>query len=332
MKFTSLFLSALLFVAPAASASEGDWFASLYTGEGVELRADARVFTLFAVLNAMGYDAAPLTREFPLPRYKFHPVRDQVRNKLLTASPEVRAQADAFFDSHPVPVDRYLAYALSTSAPPFASGPKSKDFKDVTGLEALLKAAHGQWKLAELQAETQAEYRKALRAYLSVLDAPLSQAQKTLKADKAAPSLLVVNLLDAQNSVRAVQSESGVVLVVGPSESPDVEAIVREYARLIVEPAVVKKAAQWGGGNTLLREAQALGAAETSVTAYATALFTRALALKATNAPDKDWDAAAQKGYFGLKDIAKAFEDGRPVDSWALDALAKAETRRPAKK
>ena len=65
---------------------------------------------------------------------------------------------------------------------------------------------------------------------------------------------------------------------------------------------------------------------------YATALFTRALALKATNAPDAAWDAASQKGYFGLKDIAKAFEDGRPVETWALDALAKAETRRPAKK
>ena len=130
MKFTKQILSALLFVAPAAAyASEGDWFASLYTGEGIELRADDRVFTLFSVLNAMGYDAAPMTRQFPLPRYQFHPVREQVRNKLLSAPTEVRSQANAFFDAHPVGVDRYLAYALSTSAPPFANAPKSKELQ-----------------------------------------------------------------------------------------------------------------------------------------------------------------------------------------------------------
>lgn len=333
MKFTSLLLSSLLFIAPAAHASEEDWFASLYTGEGIELRADARVFTLFAVLNAMGYDAAPLARQDPLPRYQFHPVRKQVRTTLLSASPEIRTQADAFFDAHPVSVDRYLAYALSTSAPPFASAPKSKDFKDVSGLEALLKSAHAQWKLGEVLGEVQDDYRKSLRAYLEILDAPLASAQKLLKGDaKGAPSLLVVNLLDAEGSMRAVESEKGVVLVVGPSEKPQIEAIVREYARLVIEPALGKKARQWGGGNTLLREAQALGATEANVAEYATALFTRALALKATNAPDSEWDAASKKGYFGLKDIAKGFEDGRPVETWALEALAKAETRRPARK
>lgn len=333
MKFSALFLSSLLFVAPAAHAAEEDWFASLYTGEGVELRADARVFTLFAVLNAMGYDAAPLTRQHPLPRYRFHPVRSQVRSKLLSASPEVRSQADAFFDAHPVSVDRYLSYALSTSAPPFESAPKSKEMKDVAGLEALLKNAHSQWKLGELLGEVQSDYRQSLRAYLNVLDAPLASAQKLLKTnEKTAPSLLVVNLLDAENSVRAVSSEKGIVLVVGPSEKPEVEAIVREYARLVIEPAVEKKARQWGGGNTLFREAQSLGATEGSVSEYALALFTHALALKATNAPDSAWDAAGQRGYFGLKDIAKGFEDGRPVETWALEALAKAETRRPAKK
>ncbi len=60
--FATVLVSALLSApapaAPAASASSavsaGDWFASLYTGEGIELRADERVFALFALFNATG--------------------------------------------------------------------------------------------------------------------------------------------------------------------------------------------------------------------------------------------------------------------------------------
>jgi hypothetical protein len=50
------------------------------------------------------------------------------------------------------------------------------------------------------------------------------------------------------------------------------------------------------------------------------------------NAPDSAYDALAQKGYYGVKYIAQRMDDGRPVDAWALEALQKAETLRPAKK
>ena len=35
---------------------------------------------------------------------------------------------------------------------------------------------------------------------------------------------------------------------------------------------------------------------------------------------------------FGVKDVAKGFDEGKPLDAWMLDALARAETRRPAPK
>ena len=53
----------VLIATPAFAASKGDWFASLYTGDGVELRNDERIFTLFAIFNAMGFDEGPVTRK-----------------------------------------------------------------------------------------------------------------------------------------------------------------------------------------------------------------------------------------------------------------------------
>lgn len=322
----------VLFTTTAARA-ESDWFASLYTGDGIELRADERVFTLYALFNAMGYDDAPLVRKDPLPKYQFGPVRAEIRQKLLAADPSVRQQANVFFDAHAAPMSHYLEYAVQAAPPPFQSGAKAKDVQDLKGLESLLATVYTRWNVQDLMGQVQTEYRKALKPYLAALDAPMSKARKILHVPENGPqSLLVMNLLEAEDKVTGVMGDHEVVLVVGPSQKPDVERLVQEYARVFVEPAVAKKAASWAGGTTLLREAQLMGATEKTVPEYATALFTRAVALRAVDAPDSAYDAAAQKGYFGIKDIAQKFDDQRPVEAWALDALQKAETRRPAKK
>jgi hypothetical protein len=171
------------------------------------------------------------------------------------------------------------------------------------------------------------------RSYLPVLDGPLLKARATLKVPEAQESLLVVNLLDAQDTVRAVAGENGeAFLIVGPSEKPNVEGLVREYARLAVEPTVTKKIAGWAGGAQVLREAQLAGANEQTVPEYATALLTMAVSLKAMDANDAAWEAAAARGYFGIKSVAKMFEDGKPLDGWLLDAMQKVEASRPGPK
>jgi hypothetical protein len=318
---------------PALAASQGDWFASLYTGEGVELRNDERVFTLFAVLNAVGFDQGPITRKEPVPKVTYHPVRQAVRSRVIGGDAEVRKQADAWFDAHQQPLRKYLTWVVQGPAAPFGGGPKAKDLADLKGFEQVLAHAWTAWKLEELMGSVQADYRKALKAYLPVLDGPMARARATLKVPETTEALLLVNLLDAQDQVRAVQGENGeAFLVVGPSDKPNVEGLLREFARLWVEPAVAKKISGWAGGAQVLREAQLAGAPESTVQDYATSVLTLAVAMKAMDATDAAYDAAAARGYFGIKDVTKLFEDGKPLETLVLDAMQKVETRRPAKK
>lgn len=326
-------LAAALLSTPAFAASQGDWFASLYTGEGVELRNDERIFALFALFNAMGFDQGPVTRKDPIPKVVYHPVRQAVRGRVIGGDPEVRKAADAFFESHQLPLRRYLSYVAASGQPPFSTGAKAKDQQDLKGLETILQKAWTGWKLEELMGQVQGDYRKALKGYLPVLDGPLLKARATLKTAEAQEALLVVNLLDAQDTVRAVSGENGeAFLIVGPSEKPNVKGLVREFARLSIEPVVAKKVGGWAGGAQVLREAQLAGANEQSVQEYAIAVLTLAVAMRSMDANDAAWDAASNRGYFGVKSVARMFDEGKPLDGWFLDAMQKVETSRPGPK
>ena len=323
----------LILSSPAFAGSKGDWFASLYTGEGVELRNDERVFALFALFNAMGFDQGPVTRKEPIPKVIYHPVRQQVRGRVIGGDPEVRKAADAFFDAHPTALRRYLAYAMGSDMPPFAAGARAKEVQELKGLEQLLGKAWVGWKLEELMGSVQGDYRKALKGYLAGTDFPISRARALLKVPEATQTLILVNLLDAQDQVRAVQGEAGeAFIIVGPSDAPNVEGVIREFSRLWVEPAVSRQVGKWSGGVAVLREAQLAGAPEQSLQDYATAAITSAIALRSVEASDAAFEAAAARGYFGIKDISKLFDDGKPLDTLVLDAMQKLETRRPAKK
>ena len=133
-------LCVLLIASPALASGEGDWFASLYTGDGIELRADERVFALFAVFNALGFDQGPVSRKEPVPKVRYHPVRQQVRARVIGGDPEVRRVADDFFDKHPAALRSYLSWAVRGAPPPFSAGPKSKEkeLTDLKGFEQVL--------------------------------------------------------------------------------------------------------------------------------------------------------------------------------------------------
>jgi hypothetical protein len=281
----------------------------------------------------MGFDQGPVTRKDPIPKVIYHPVRQQVRGRVIGGDPEVRKAADAFFDAHPTALRRYLSYAMGSDQPPFATGAKAKDLAELKGLEQLLAKAWTGWKLEELMGAVQGDYRKVLKSYLSGTDFPIARARSMLKVPETTEALIVVNLLDSQDQVRAVLGEGGeAFLIVGPSDKPNVEGVIREFARLWVEPAVARQVGKWSGGVVVLREAQAAGATEQSLQDYATDVITEAIALRATEANDAAFDAAAARGFYGIKDISRLFDEGKPLDTVVVDAMQKIETRRPAKK
>lgn len=302
---------------PAAPAE--DWFASVYSAGGLEVRADGRVFTLFALLNRLGYDAGTRYREHPVPAYRYGPARTRVREALAAAPQGVLADAQAFFDAHPVPVEDYLARLLGGPQAPGAA-------RGLDGLEALLARVEAAWPVAALRAETLELYRAEQRAWLPLLDAPLQQASRLLGLTEGEPALeVVVNLLDAEGSIRRVQTERGWVLVVGPTtRRPEMEPLVREFARGVLSSRMgARLEGRWTGGAMALREARVAGAGEATVGEYGVALLSRALALRATGAQEAAYEAAGRQGYFGLKALARSFEDVRPVDAWALDGLSR---------
>jgi hypothetical protein len=180
MLLRRLLLSCLFVATPALAASQGDWFASLYTGDGVELRSDERIFTLFALFNALGFDQGPQTRTEPVPKIVYHPVRQLVRGRVIGGEASVRETADAFFDKHQASLRRYLAWAVQAGQPPFKDGPKAKDLQELKGFEQVLAKAWTGWKLEELFGQVQPDYRKAIKAYLPVIDGPLAKARKVL--------------------------------------------------------------------------------------------------------------------------------------------------------
>ena len=312
----------------ALAATGSDWFASVYTNGGIELRADDRVFARFSVFNAVGLDGGTLSRTTPVPKVTYPKVRAMVRARVLGAQPEVREAAEAFLDAHPVALEKYLAAALSAEPPPFDQ-PQAGELK---GLELVLRQAWTGWRLEELVREAQSAQRQALRAWQPVLDGPLGRAKEALQSPDA-EVVLIANLLDAPDTARAVRGGPGrVYVVVGPTDHPDVERVVRALARLFLEPVVARQAGRWVSGPAALREAQQAGAPERTVQDLATEALSLAVTLTSVEAPDTRWDAAASGGYAGIKDAARLLDDAKPLDGWALDAMHMLETRRPAKK
>ena len=89
----ALVLAGLALPRPVRAAE--DPLDALYAVNGLALRADARLFALYAALNAMGYDEAPLARELPFAARRFSPIRQRVRAAFHLSPRAVRSPGRA---------------------------------------------------------------------------------------------------------------------------------------------------------------------------------------------------------------------------------------------
>ncbi|MBS2028829.1 MAG: hypothetical protein JST54_13085 [Deltaproteobacteria bacterium] len=322
-----------LLLAPGSAFAAQDWFASVYSPQGVEVRADERLFTLFAVMNALGYDDAPVVRQYPVARREFSHVRAHVRQALASLDPKLKEQMSAFFDEHPLALGQYVAYTAQLGPAPQFAAPASVQPAQLQGFEKQLAAVYQAAKIHELFAEVQEAYRADTKAYLALVDEPLGKARKILR-DPAGRAIVAVNDLDGRGAAQAVPVGADALLVLGPSPKPDVQAVVRAYARLVLDPILAKRGGVLKGAAEQAAVVRVNGGpALESASDFASELLARAIAIKvASTDPAGDEEAQLKLGFAGIKEAVRAVDTigkpDRPLEQVVPDVLAGIELRK----
>ena len=332
-RFLALPVLALGVLAPGSAFASQDWFASVYSPQGVEVRADERLFTLFATLNALGYDDAPIVRQYPVARREFSPVRAHVRQALSGLDPKLKDQVSAFFDEHPLALGEYVAYTAQLGPAPTFTAPAAAQPAQLQGFEKQLAAVYQAAKIHDLFAEVQDAYRNDTKAYLALVDEPLAKARKILR-DPAGRAIVAMNDLDGRGAAQAVPMGSDALLVLGPSPKPDVQAVVRAYARLVLDPLVAKRGGVLKGAAEQAAVVRVSGGpALDGASDYASELLARAIAIKvASTDPAGDEEAQLKLGFAGIKEAVRAVDTlgkpDRPLEQVVPDVLAGIELRK----
>jgi hypothetical protein len=273
----------------ASAEVSPDWYGSLMSDHGVEVEADQRIFTLFAALNALGYNAGPAARVDPIPR----PELSEPRRVVRAQAPMSAALADAFqsfFDQHPLPLRNYVGFAAALGpAPDFALGSEPPESAPLRGLEQLLARYYKEGNLGAIYEKLLPQYRAALKGYLPHLDDALAAADKILKSphgDAPPPPVIAVNLLDGAGSGFGVRRGGGSYLVIGPGmagRSDDLATTVASYARVRAGPVLEERATAVKGLADLVQRVHRLGlpAGNLSAGDYLTRCFSLAVAAQA---------------------------------------------------
>ena len=138
--------------APGARAGAGE----ARLKDKVEARADERLFTLFAALNASGYDEG---------LKESGPVRETVRAKLGELTVKVVDPFRKFRAERPQPLEAYAAYVFSLTPPPEFAEQRAQT--GLEGLNRILAEFYSQAKIADLwkaQADAHAKTAAAFAA------------------------------------------------------------------------------------------------------------------------------------------------------------------------
>ncbi|AKU90904.1 hypothetical protein [Vulgatibacter incomptus] len=335
--FSSLAAAAAVALLLPATASAQDWASSVYSEGGVELRIDERIFTLFAAFNDMGLDDAPVTRQDPIPKREFDPVRRQVRDAILM-SPDLRAKFEAFFDKNPLPVRTYAAYTLALGDAPTFTAPAKLPVgtESLKGFEALLAEFYGKARIKEIFAKLTAPQREVLKRFSPAVDKPVAEARavmKTKETDASPQVVVVVNLLDGRGSAHGIQVGDEIFLVVGPAAAGtgpvDSLPIARAFARAELEAIAKGKGSALKGGKELLREVQgnyAVGSA--SVEDYVAENLARVVAIKAA-VPSEEMSKAMEdemrNGFLLVRELNRGMaiyaKATKPLDAFIADFL-----------
>lgn len=330
-----------LALAAGAKAQDG-WATSLYSVGGAELRVDERVFTLFAALNELGYDVAPVTRHDPIPKREFDPVRRAVRDA-AAMEPALRAKFEAFFDKNPVPVRSYLTYTLAVGDAPTFKAPEKipAGTESLKGFEALLAEFHAKAKIGAMFSKAVEVHRDAMRAWAGVVDKPLAEARAALGVEETEDSpltVVVVNLLDGRGQSQGILIDDELNLVVGPpGKTPDPTIVARAFARAEVVGLTAGNGKNLRNGDGLLEEVRSAGFPVDAATVdeYVAENLARVIAIRASLPREEQARAMEEefwRGFVLVKELHRglaiynASKGAKPLPQFIADFLREIDT------
>lgn len=231
----SAVLAVTLLTSLPIPAAAGDAPMKLITEHGVELSADEQVFLLFAALNAAGYAEEPRRKGPPLNAPVFHPIRQDVRDKLRKARDSDSLKGvRKVFEENPQPIRVYVEAALSMApGAPEARGPAAGLAKSLASLSDFRTDAE----LEVVFDQIAQEQRKLMKELKVGVEKDFKMASKLLGVDsfRAPVDVTVVpNPLDGHGLVRRLTVGGTTYLVVGPG-AEQARAAILEAA---LEPTV----------------------------------------------------------------------------------------------
>jgi hypothetical protein len=193
----------------------------------VKVRIDERLFTLFAALNAAGYDG----ENFGLP---YHPVRQLVRERLAGSrfSGQQRLQAELnLIQSY-----NFVTWSLHYGGPPDFDRELSWSVAGIPaflfiGLDGLLRDFYREMGIAALWTEVRPQYeQEAARLQQAAGTAVQAALDYTrLEAVPLREVVVIPNLLDAHYRGYGPQVGGTAYVIVGPAEDqPDIGLVQHE--------------------------------------------------------------------------------------------------------
>lgn len=212
-----------VFAASAPLARTGT--AEVRLKDRVEARADERLFTLYAALNASGYDEGIKEPA---------PVREAVRGKMGDVPLKVMEPFRKFRSEHPQGLDAYITYVFTLAAPPTFAEQRAPDRLD--RLNRILADFYSAARIEELWKTHREDHAKAADAFASAGVPVMGKVMDYLRVTEvpAARIVLVPNLLDAPGQGYLVRTGDVTSLVIGTTGAPDRLAVARLTARLLI--------------------------------------------------------------------------------------------------
>ena len=233
----------------------------------IDFRADLRLFTVMAALNAAGFD-------YERPNQDMSPVRQAVRLALKDLEPSLSSRLAAFYQSHRGIEEEsrqqiaYTSLALLIADAPAFSLTEEEDTipNDVLKIQGFAQLVEEFYRIAQIEtlwSRFRGSYQAESRAYRPVLEKVIEDILRYFRIGPRRvlnrQMILIPDLLNAKDLVNARNLDRTYYIVVGPTDEPgkNYSSLQHEYLHVLVDPLVEKFAAQLRSRKEILKVARA---------------------------------------------------------------------------